>query len=134
MTPGSILLVVLGLSGLGFLVGRQRALAVAGGDSRRLHSLPSHYGTRSCCSPPYLLGCAGKLAVPAALFRRRRDPPVARLSGDRRGAGRPGRIDPAHHPRPAGPQHRGDGAEGNPDRLLTDRSGHDPRYRRLAAV
>ncbi len=45
MTPGSILLVVLGLSGLGFLVGRQRALAVAGGDSRRLHSLPSHYGT-----------------------------------------------------------------------------------------
>lgn len=36
---------VLGLGGAGYVAGRQRALASAGGDSRNLHSLPSYYGS-----------------------------------------------------------------------------------------
>ncbi|MEZ5798885.1 MAG: phosphate ABC transporter permease subunit PstC [Paracoccaceae bacterium] len=45
MTPGYTLLAVLGRSALGFVLGRQRALSVAGGDARRLHSLPVYYGS-----------------------------------------------------------------------------------------
>ncbi len=37
--------IVLGLAGLGYVLGRSRALASAGGDRRGLHSLPSYYGT-----------------------------------------------------------------------------------------
>ena len=44
MTPGILLIFVLALSGIGFAVGRQRALSVAGGDARRLHSRPSYHG------------------------------------------------------------------------------------------
>jgi phosphate transport system permease protein len=44
MTPGILLMFVLALSGIGFAVGRQRALSVAGGDARRLHSRPSYHG------------------------------------------------------------------------------------------
>jgi hypothetical protein len=33
MTPGILLMFVLALSGIGFAVGRQRALSVAGGDA-----------------------------------------------------------------------------------------------------
>jgi phosphate transport system permease protein len=44
MSLGLLSLIVLGLAGLGFFVGRSRALAVVGGDGRKLHSLPSYHG------------------------------------------------------------------------------------------
>jgi phosphate transport system permease protein len=40
-----IVLIVLALAAVGYVVGRMRALASAGGDSRHLHSLPTYYGT-----------------------------------------------------------------------------------------
>jgi phosphate transport system permease protein len=39
-----LVLIVLALSAIGYVLGRQRALQSAGGDSRALHSLPSYYG------------------------------------------------------------------------------------------
>ncbi|WP_151717944.1 phosphate ABC transporter permease subunit PstC [Gemmobacter serpentinus] len=44
MSVGLILLIVLGLGVLGFFIGRQRALSVADGEPRNLHSLPGYYG------------------------------------------------------------------------------------------
>ena len=44
MSLGLLSLIVLGLAVLGFLAGRRRALALAQGDARRLHSLPGYYG------------------------------------------------------------------------------------------
>ena len=44
MSLGLLSLIVLGLAVLGFLAGRQRALRLAEGDARRLHSLPAYYG------------------------------------------------------------------------------------------
>lgn len=44
MSVGLILLTVLGLGVLGFFIGRQRALSVAKGEPRNLHSLPAYYG------------------------------------------------------------------------------------------
>ncbi|WP_299196470.1 phosphate ABC transporter permease subunit PstC [uncultured Tateyamaria sp.] len=40
-------LIVLTISAVGFLMGRQRALVSAGGDSRNLHSLPIYYGSNA---------------------------------------------------------------------------------------
>ncbi|MEQ9260046.1 MAG: phosphate ABC transporter permease subunit PstC [Roseovarius sp.] len=40
-----LVLIVLGIATVGYVIGRQRALATAGGDSRNLHSLPSYYGS-----------------------------------------------------------------------------------------
>ncbi|WP_299922291.1 phosphate ABC transporter permease subunit PstC [uncultured Pelagimonas sp.] len=40
-----LVMIVLGLAALGYVFGRHRALANAGGDSRHLHSLPSYYGS-----------------------------------------------------------------------------------------
>ena len=40
-----LLLIVLAIAAIGFLLGRQRALASAGGNFRILHSLPNYYGT-----------------------------------------------------------------------------------------
>lgn len=42
-----LILIVLGIGLVGFLFGRQRALASAGGDSRDLHSLPVYYGSNA---------------------------------------------------------------------------------------
>lgn len=39
-----LVLLLIGLSVIGYILGRQRALASAGGDSRALHSLPNFYG------------------------------------------------------------------------------------------
>lgn len=44
MNPGFLLLLLLVTGGLGFAFGRSRALSLAQGDSRRLHSLPDYYG------------------------------------------------------------------------------------------
>jgi len=40
-----LIIIILGLGLVGYVVGRQRALASAGGDRRQLHSLPSYYGS-----------------------------------------------------------------------------------------
>mgnify|MGYP001816100220 CR=1 FL=1 len=42
---GFLVLVVLALTAIGYVLGRSRALSSAGGDARRLHSLPSYYGS-----------------------------------------------------------------------------------------
>ena len=39
-----LVLIILAIAGVGYVLGRQRALTSAGGDSRDLHSLPSYYG------------------------------------------------------------------------------------------
>ena len=52
-----ILAVVLALAAVGYVLGRRRAMAAAGGDARRLHSLPNYYG----------LNVALTTAVPALL-------------------------------------------------------------------
>ncbi|NKX46034.1 phosphate ABC transporter permease subunit PstC [Roseicyclus persicicus] len=40
-----LFVIVLALGALGFVLGRQRAIASAGGDARQLHSLPNYYGS-----------------------------------------------------------------------------------------
>lgn len=44
MSLGLLLLLLFGLAGLGYIAGRQRALAAVRGDARDLHSLPAYYG------------------------------------------------------------------------------------------
>ena len=44
MHTSTLVLVLLALSALAYYAGRRRAFAVAGGNPRGLHSLPSHYG------------------------------------------------------------------------------------------
>jgi len=44
MNPGLLLLILLALGAVAFILGRGRALTLAAGDSRRLHSLPRFYG------------------------------------------------------------------------------------------
>jgi phosphate transport system permease protein len=39
-----LLLIVLAIAVIGYVMGRQRAIASGGGDARVLHSLPSYYG------------------------------------------------------------------------------------------
>ncbi|MGY3436880.1 MULTISPECIES: phosphate ABC transporter permease subunit PstC [unclassified Marinovum] len=53
-----LILIVLAIAVIGYIVGRSRALASAGGDIRDLHSLPSYYGWN----------VALKIVVPAALL------------------------------------------------------------------
>ncbi|WP_422028645.1 phosphate ABC transporter permease subunit PstC [Roseovarius sp.] len=53
-----LILIVLAIAVAGYVLGRQRALASAGGDNRKLHSLPSYYGSN----------VAIKAIVPAALL------------------------------------------------------------------
>ena len=45
-----LILIVLALGVIGFVLGRQRAMASAGGNSRNLHSLPSYYGYNVACA------------------------------------------------------------------------------------
>ena len=40
-----LIMIVLAIGAAGFVLGRQRSLATAGGDSRALHSLPTYYGS-----------------------------------------------------------------------------------------
>ena len=44
MSAGFLILIVLAISATGYVLGRRRALSLAGGDIRHLHSLPSYYG------------------------------------------------------------------------------------------
>jgi phosphate transport system permease protein len=45
MSLGALLLIIAALALAGAFAGRSRAIALAGGDKRKLHSLPGHYGT-----------------------------------------------------------------------------------------
>ena len=42
--PMALLIAVLGIAMLGYSAARNRAMATAGGDARKLHSLPKYYG------------------------------------------------------------------------------------------
>ncbi|SFR07111.1 phosphate ABC transporter permease subunit PstC [Poseidonocella sedimentorum] len=53
-----LILIVLAIAAAGYVLGRSRALASAGGDIRQLHSLPSYYGSNA----------ALKAVVPALLL------------------------------------------------------------------
>lgn len=44
MNAGFLILIVLGVSALGYFFGRRRALALSAASGRRLHSLPTYYG------------------------------------------------------------------------------------------
>ena len=44
MTPGILALIVLALTVIGYFLGRQRAVAAAAQQNKRLHSLPGYYG------------------------------------------------------------------------------------------
>ena len=62
-----LILIVLAIAVAGYVLGRQRALASAGGDSRGLHSLPSYYGSNVAIKaivPAFLLLVAWLLIQP----------------------------------------------------------------------
>ena len=67
-----IVVIVLCLGAVGYVVGRQRALASAGGNSRDLHSLPSYYGSAVFLftAAPALLLLAAWLIVQPVLVER----------------------------------------------------------------
>ncbi|SNX67571.1 phosphate ABC transporter membrane protein 1 (PhoT family) [Cereibacter ovatus] len=73
MSIGILVLAVLILAAAGFVLGRQRALATAGGDPRRLHSLPGHYGQFTAilaAVPALVLLAIWLLAQPLAIESR----------------------------------------------------------------
>ncbi|KRS18286.1 phosphate ABC transporter permease subunit PstC [Roseovarius indicus] len=62
-----LILIVLAIAVAGYVLGRQRAVASAGGDSRQLHSLPSYYGSNVALKaivPAFLLLIAWLLIQP----------------------------------------------------------------------
>jgi len=68
-----LILVVIALGVAGYLLGRGRALGSAGGDLRRLHSLPSYYGANAflwTVVPALLLLAAWLLAQPLVIDNR----------------------------------------------------------------
>jgi phosphate transport system permease protein len=67
-TATAILVAVLGLSLIGFFMGRARAVAKAGGELRRLHSLPNYHGfyvALWCGLPAMLVALVWLAAQPA---------------------------------------------------------------------
>ncbi len=56
MQPGTLILILLGLSACAYYLGLRRAMVVSGGHIRRLHSLPYYYGYYAAlwCSLPAL--------------------------------------------------------------------------------
>ncbi|WP_212523183.1 phosphate ABC transporter permease subunit PstC [Actibacterium sp. MT2.3-13A] len=68
-----LILIVIALGGVGYFLGRGRALGSAGGDARRLHSLPSYYGLNAALSAgvPALLLLMGWLLVQPLLIDSR---------------------------------------------------------------
>lgn len=63
------LLIVLALAGAGYLLTRMRAVAMAGGDTRKLHSRPGHYGWNAAlltALPAILLIAVWRFVQPAA--------------------------------------------------------------------
>jgi phosphate transport system permease protein len=67
-TASAVLIAVLGLSLIGFFMGRARAVAKAGGNLRRLHSLPNYHGfyvALWCGLPSLILALVWLVAQPA---------------------------------------------------------------------
>ncbi|PRY95135.1 phosphate ABC transporter membrane protein 1 (PhoT family) [Hasllibacter halocynthiae] len=67
MTTGTILIALLALAVVGYFLGRGRAVASAGGDVRRLHSLPRFYGLNVALTtliPALAVLAVGLLALP----------------------------------------------------------------------
>jgi phosphate transport system permease protein len=67
-TASAVLIAVLGLSLIGFFMGRARAISKAGGNLRSLHSLPNYHGfyvALWCGLPALLLALAWLVAQPA---------------------------------------------------------------------
>jgi phosphate transport system permease protein len=63
------LLIVLALAGAGYLITRMRAVAMVGGDTRKLHSRPGHYGWNAAlltALPAILLIAVWRFVQPAA--------------------------------------------------------------------
>ena len=73
MSIGLLSLIVIALAVAGFLIGRARALSKAGGDIRRLHSLPGYYGQSVLLftAVPSLLLLAGWLILQPMLIDAR---------------------------------------------------------------
>jgi len=73
MSIGLLSLIVIALAVAGFLIGRARALSKAGGDIRRLHSLPGYYGQSVLLftAVPSLLLMAGWLILQPMLIDAR---------------------------------------------------------------
>ena len=70
MSVGLIFLILLALSAYGYLLGRRRAVATAGGRLSTLHSVPSYYGfyvALWCGLPALLLVVLWYLMEPVAL-------------------------------------------------------------------
>jgi phosphate transport system permease protein len=68
-----IVLAVIALGAAGYLLGRQRALASAGGDARILHSLPNYYGLNvflTAVVPALLVLVVWLLVQPAVIQRQ----------------------------------------------------------------
>ncbi|MCP5459291.1 MAG: phosphate ABC transporter permease subunit PstC [Gammaproteobacteria bacterium] len=70
MPPSYLLLVVLALAAFGYFLGRSRSLALAGGQVKNLHSLPSYYGyyTALWCAIPALIVYVLWLALSPAVI------------------------------------------------------------------
>ncbi|MGH6891139.1 MAG: phosphate ABC transporter permease subunit PstC, partial [Dongiaceae bacterium] len=67
-TASAVLIAVLGLSLIGYFMGRARAVAKAGGKLRKLHSLPNYHGfyvALWCGLPALLVGLVWLVAQPA---------------------------------------------------------------------
>ena len=67
MSPLTTLIIILGLAGLGYLLGRRRAVALVAGDTRQLHSRPAYHGwlvALLAALPPLGLLALGGLARP----------------------------------------------------------------------
>lgn len=65
-----LLLIVLALGAIGYLLGVRRAVASAGGDARKLHSLPSYYGSNvflATVVPALMLMAAWLLLQPVVI-------------------------------------------------------------------
>ncbi|GLO70434.1 phosphate transport system permease protein [Phaeobacter inhibens] len=68
-----LVIALLALSGLGFVLGRSRALASAGGNAKALHSLPAYYGHNvafSALVPALAVLAIWSLAQPMAIENR----------------------------------------------------------------
>ena len=73
MQPSTLTITLLVLSALAYQLGKRRALAVAEGDARRLHSLPSYYGYLAA------LWCAIPALVILAIWVFFEDPVITKL-------------------------------------------------------
>lgn len=72
MSLGLLLLLLIALAALGFVAGRQRALAAVRGDARDLHSLPAYYGqaVALAAAVPAVLLLLGWLVVQPLMVER----------------------------------------------------------------